>query len=616
MRKSSFNIENFDNLNDFFSEYDKNVLLLKRNHELLEPLLNYKEKTNSDDEKQKIQWEVEASLFDFYGGRLFSFSTSNGKEVGEISEYPQLNEYQITAFDYLKNRAINSESAYLRARYNLLLWHSILKKNNTYAKNASINYIAAIEECIRKLEEEIEYSYLIGRIIENLFSVVNECKQNIEETKEITRQLLSSKDLNFWAKHGIIEDMLKYPKIFKAIDFTDILPFFTEQINVANKNVDDFNLVNYHLPTAIKVAQKLKSDVKVWYEEKGNSCLRLADKEVEEDRYWIKLDYYRAAIEAFLQSGNFEKRKVVEQQYFELKPKVKLNEYRIDLDEETITKLKENQDEIKKFALSLLKNPPELNYLNLAQGKYFPKIDDVKNAIKNKEKGFLEFVTTLQFDNNKNISREDPEQKEYKEILEEYGQRINETFLPFLHYFFVNGIKSGHITAKNLIRFLAINTWIGKPYVKTDLGGNLNESNWIYQIVPSIVEFYNQILAWGESKYYTPNFILCIDSLTLKIEGLFRNFSERLNVSTSKGKRKGVQEALAHDIIDNEIIRQYFNEEDRLLFDYVFSNNGGLNLRNNIAHCFYNEKDYHPDKMFLLITVLLRLGKYDFNTKG
>lgn len=199
--------------------------------------------------------------------------------------------------------------------------------------------------------------------------------------------------------------------------------------------------------------------------------------------------------------------------------------------------------------------------------------------------------------------------------MEEYGNRINETFLPFLHYFFVNGIKSGHITAKNLIRFLATKTWIGKPYVTTDLGGNLNESTWIYQIAPSIAEFYHQVLAWGESKYYTPNFILCIDSLTLKIEGLFRNFSERLNVSTSKGKRKGVQEALAHDIIDNDVIRKYFNEEDRLLFDYVFSNNGGLNLRNNVAHCFYSEKEYHPDKMFLLITVLLRLGKYDIKTK-
>lgn len=143
------------------------------------------------------------------------------------------------------------------------------------------------------------------------------------------------------------------------------------------------------------------------------------------------------------------------------------------------------------------------------------------------------------------------------------------------------------------------------------LSGNPEQTNWIFQIAPAISEFFNQVLAWGESKYYKPNFILCTDSLVLKIEGLFRNFSERLNISTSKGKRNGVQEALAHDILNNKTIRKYFDDSDMLLFDYVFSNEGGLNLRNNIAHCFYSENEYHPDKMLLLLAVLLRLGKYN-----
>ena len=123
-------------------------------------------------------------------------------------------------------------------------------------------------------------------------------------------------------------------------------------------------------------------------------------------------------------------------------------------------------------------------------------------------------------------------------------------------------------------------------------------------------------MAWDESKYYTPNFILCTDSLTLKILGLFRNFSERLNISTSKGKRTGVQEALAHDIINNDTIRKYSEDSDRLLFDYVFSNEGGLNLRNNIAYCFNSENDYYPDKKLLLLAVLLRLGKYKITPQG
>lgn len=64
-------------------------------------------------------------------------------------------------------------------------------------------------------------------------------------------------------------------------------------------------------------------------------------------------------------------------------------------------------------------------------------------------------------------------------------------------------------------------------------------------------------------------------------------------------------------ILENEVILKYFNEDDRLFFEYVFSDKGGLNLRNDIAHCFYNENQYGPSNMLLLIAVLLRLAKYD-----
>jgi hypothetical protein len=130
------------------------------------------------------------------------------------------------------------------------------------------------------------------------------------------------------------------------------------------------------------------------------------------------------------------------------------------------------------------------------------------------------------------------------------------------------------------------------------------------------VEFFKQVISWGESKYYIPSFILCVDSLTLKIEGLFRNFSDRINISTSIGKKKGMQETLLNNILENEVIIKYFNEDDRLFFEYVFSDKGGLNLRNNIAHSFFNEKDYQPDQMLLMIAVVLRLGKYDIKKQN
>lgn len=617
MKSTDINLDDTNTLSEFYKVLEANAITLDRNHDITELLLKYKNKTSSDEEKQKLQWEVEAFLYSFHGSRIFSFSTSNGKEIGEVSEYPKLDTHQSKAFTYLKLRSELSTSPLLKARYNHLLWKSIIKKNTTFAINASENYIKSIAQCCQlSTTNESEYAHLIGKLFENLVAVVDEAKVNIDESKQLAYQLLfNNPNLSFWLKHGIIDDMLKHPKIFKPIDFENVLSIFDTHLNEINSKTDDFALVNYHLPTAVKVAHKTKSDIKKWYNEIGLAYLRLAETETDEKRNWIKLDEYRAAIDAFRQSGNKQKKEETEQLYFQLKPVVRLDEFRIDFDDETINKLQEFQNELKEKALMLLKQPPEFIYSTIANGGFFPKYDDVLKASKQNKNHFLDFVTTIYFDNNKNITRKSAEQDEAKEVLHTYGIRMKETLIPFLHYVIVLGIKSGHLTYRNFLGFLIHHSWIGKPHTKTDLSGNPEITNWINQIVPAIVEFFNQVLAWGESKYYNPNFILCTDSLTLKIEGLFRNFSERLNISTSKGKKKGMQEALAHDIINNEIIKQYFDENDMLLFDYVFSNEGGLNLRNNIAHCFYSENEYHPDKMLLLIAVLLRLGKYNLNYK-
>ncbi|MBS1778732.1 MAG: DUF4209 domain-containing protein [Bacteroidetes bacterium] len=607
-------IGNINSLHDFYLFLEEYVLFLEKDHDIVESLLKYKNKIDSEKEKQQLQWEIEVFLFSFIGGKIFSFSTSNGTSIGEVMEYPQLDQYQSEALEFIKRRAKDSTAALLKARYYHVLWKSPLKNKN-FAENAIENYITAIVQCVNLIDREDNYSHLIGKLYENLVAITQEAKVSNEHAKGMAASLLSDQRLSFWAKHGIVDDMLKYSKIFKANDFENVLPIFEQRIKGIEAKSDDFMLVNYHLPTAIKVAQKLRSDIKKWHNEIGLAYIRMANKEIDEGRNWIKLDNYRNAINAFRLAGNSSEKEATEQLYFELKPKVRLEEFRVDFDEETVKKLQEFQEELRTKAQNLLKEEPDYIYSLIAKGTFFPKYNDVLDAARNKKATFLDFVTTLHFDGNKNISKHSEDTEERREILEIYGNRIKETLLPFLHYVIVLGTKSGHLTSKNFILFLIHHSWIGKPHVRIDLNGNPEQTNWIFQIAPAISEFFNQVLAWGESKYYNPNFILCTDSLTLKIEGLFRNFSERLNISTSKGKRNGVQEVMAHDVINNEIIRKYFDDSDRLLFDYVFSNEGGLNLRNNIAHCFYNENEYHPDKMLLLLAVLLRLGKYNIKNK-
>jgi len=101
------------------------------------------------------------------------------------------------------------------------------------------------------------------------------------------------------------------------------------------------------------------------------------------------------------------------------------------------------------------------------------------------------------------------------------------------------------------------------------------------------------------------------------MEALFRNFCERHGIPTSQSKNKGMQEKYVHDILENEAIQKYFDEDDTLFFNYLFTNEKGtLNLRNNIAHGFYTINDYSFTKVLLLIAALLRLGKHNYKTKN
>ncbi|MBK8089692.1 MAG: hypothetical protein IPK31_18175 [Chitinophagaceae bacterium] len=147
MKSAEILLDDITNLNDFYVVLERNALLLERNRDITELLLKYKNKTSLDEEKQKLQWELEAFLFSFYGNRIFSFSTSNGKEVGNVAEYPQLDNHQKAAFNYIKERSELSTSALLSARYYHLLGKSIVKKNSTFVLKATENYIEVNQCC-------------------------------------------------------------------------------------------------------------------------------------------------------------------------------------------------------------------------------------------------------------------------------------------------------------------------------------------------------------------------------------------------------------------------------------------------------------------------------------
>jgi|GEM_PF-939094 len=569
-------------------------------------------------EKDHSQWEAQSFLFSFSSNRLFSISFSSNENT--ITRYPDLQEYENAAWEYLKRRAVSASSAILLARYNHLLWKGLPRKDRRYAVNAINNYTHSIRESGRLLNGtgNRRAEYQIGTFYESLVSLCDETKSSLDELKALTNELLySTSQLSFYARHGILEDMLKHPKIFKPADFESVLHLYEDQLKPGNQEIDDFMWVTHYLPTAVAVAQKSNKDVRRWYNEIGNGNLRLAAEETSEDRNVIKLSFYEAAIKAFGMAGNDESRRNTERLYNDLKPYIKLDSFLIEADSETQKILDEHHENLRSKAKLLLKSEPNIVYAAIATGSFFPGLEKTKKAAEPlKENAFLNFATSYRFDRNKNISGSTSAGDNKADLFETYMMMLHQDVLPFLRYIFVYGIKSGHLTAANFIGFLTTETWIGIPRSKTDLGGEIRISHWPRLLLPGIADFYNQFLAWGESKYYTPSFILCTDSLTVKLEGLLRGFCDRVNINTSTYKSKGMQEVLLGDILENATLKKYFNVDDQLLFEYVLSSKpGAVNLRNNIAHAFYDENEYYADQIILIIAIILRIGKYTFPKK-
>ena len=176
---------------------------------------------------------------------------------------------------------------------------------------------------------------------------------------------------------------------------------------------------------------------------------------------------------------------------------------------------------------------------------------------------------------------------------------------------FVAGFLTGQINYYKIINYLKNHTWYGEKFKRTIASKNIDETtDWITYISPGIHNLFSQFeLSVLMNTNKINNFILCIDSLTMKFEGALRDFILLNGGNTSKTVDGNIQEQLFNDLIENEKINECFSEKDIALFKFTFMKNGKA-LRNNVAHSFMNYSDYNLDNAILVFFCFLRLGKY------
>ena len=168
----------------------------------------------------------------------------------------------------------------------------------------------------------------------------------------------------------------------------------------------------------------------------------------------------------------------------------------------------------------------------------------------------MQFGMTVHFDHNKNVAAPSDGKNDLYHIM--YRHMIKNQTIAKLHNLVIPGVEKGMLNARNYLGYLQ-NHWMGEPIAYKDLGGKDRKVDIIGLLAPAIFEFFAQLHAWCSAKYTEPSFILCIDSLTLKIEAVMRYFGQLVKIGTSVGRKKAIQEMYIHEILEEEAFQKYFH---------------------------------------------------------
>lgn len=574
-------------------------------------------KNSENEEALKAQFEIDFLNFNISENKL-TFIYSGTNESGEPYEYPSIKQFTDDTYKYLIERQKNVKAINLKARYSHILWLSPERKIE-FAETAIDNYLKLIqirEEQDIKFPDE-NFGLKVLENIKNAFFLSVSIKYRTEEVKEeinrIVKKYSEKSNYSKVIKLQLIKLMLKNKLIFKVDDFSGIVEVCEKLMLKAysyNKHsvIDILNLI-------IKVEIKLKNDT-VKYERRVAELWEELSTEREDETNIVSIDFCRNALKIYKKLNDKDKVKELEKRFSKLKKNIKLAKVSQEID------LTEMMQEYRKYAEELTDKESFVIINSLMNDKsLLPTLNQVeKLANETIKQSFLSFLAnTSIIDSKGNTSQHfnDKEEYEYFQKLQNYQFSLQLSYSNLIREIIFLGIKKEKLNASTFFLFLEQNSWLGKELEMSSNSGRLTPYCWLALIAPALNDYFINLEFYFSNKKNYPNFILCIDSLSVKIEGMLRDICEFIGITTfelkaDKKERTISQEKDIHKLLYEPELAKLIDKDDLFFFKFLLIEKAGYNLRNKVAHSLMTFNDYNLDYMNLLIMAVLKLGKYNF----
>jgi hypothetical protein len=613
----------FSSLEEIYSYFEAHAADYKYDHQIGDLFRSLRDKLHEakrDDETTKAQWEIDVFNFVIRDNELKSkFSGTNDK--GEPFQYPDIKYFTEETYAYFKERLSATSNPLLKTRYAHFLWLSP-QKHQSFAKIAVDGYLQLIDiyEAKDKQDPNHHYGLDVLKCVENAYRLAKTISYRLPDIstkiKQIIHQYSYQSTSSFVIRHHLIEIMLRDNKLFISADY-ESLPSVSLTVSENLVNATNLHAAIDMLKLNIRIFERLGKDHREWAE-KIAQHYEVLMLQAESQNNLASMTFCQQALKEYRKLGEQKKVEELEKKFVALKSSARLQKFETTID---LTEHIENCLSIAKKVSG--RSGEEIIMLLMLDKSLLPRYEAMdKRAEKHEAEFVLQsiFGTEVMDQTGNPIQHfSTPEEKRYYNILNAYGMEINYSKIYLIDRIFLESTRAGKLIAPFLLDFLSKHSWFGKTLSKT-VANNTTTYNWLNLLAPAIHEYFWQMGIYFDNPGYSPNFVLCIDSLVLKFEGLFRDICRLFGLSTSyftkdNTGRDTVQEKDIHALLYEDKVKELFDKDDLLLFKAVLIEKAAYNLRHRVAHALLSFEEYGFSQMNLLLMALLRIGKYDFTQR-
>lgn len=610
----------FKDLENIYIHIESNAINYRFSRQIGHIFQKFRDFKIGEDEKEeasKAQWELDFFSFDIREGAVNSLFADADKDGNEI-KYPDLENFTDEQYDYLIERLNSSNNPLIKSRYAIILWYSP-KKHGKYARIAVDSFLelAKLYENKDKKEPDEHWGYKSFESVQNAYYVGLNSKYRTEDMKSEIIRLVKSFNpksrSSFGLKLKLIELMLDEKKNFVNDDFAGFQKICWE-ISSIRVSKEDFHGAITILEAGEKIDNKTGIKTYIWRKRIAKSYEALMEDAIKKENM-ASLYFCLSALENYKKIKDHDKIIELREKYDELNQNIKLNEFSIPF-----KNYDKHLKEMTEYADELTDNDSLMLIEFLMRGYQFllPKFDNIEEISDNIIQSFplLAMCSKVDLDPRGHPAKHytSENDRKHRQIIQDYKLFIEAGSKPFLYVFFIKAIYKKKLSPQIVLKFLRNETWLGTIYEK-EIYNKTVKHDWIALLAPAIYEYFRQIeIYFLDPVNNTPNFTLCIDSLVLKLEGIIRDFCDLNRITTfetfSKKGKSTVQEKSLNKLLNEDKLEEILGKDDLFFLKILLIEQGGYNLRNEIAHSLLSSNNYEIEKIHLLLLALFRLAKY------